>query len=274
MDRFDHLFGYVDDVETAQDVLGRTEHIGGNSLDQRVALRDRKRVELIQQAPFARISPQSILRGSLGNQVTMTPGDPPKQVAFWPGDDADCLPVTATLGPVLATQVLPTKAQGAPIRPYGILQWGTRGAQVSAEVDIGTGAQLTLGAANITLQVALEDTTSLGVTVPVQLTGMLSFYPIVSAIPNTRTRYINSLIVSQTITIPAFAKSFTIWRDTRASQVTALVQSNASSDYTYTLAANTDMTTPIPLAGDSSKILITNGGAPGLNVVVIFQLGL
>jgi len=261
-----------DDLESA-DVIAR-EMRSADQLVQKAALRRQVHNAMNDRAPFVRINPVSVLKGTLGGQQQVTPGTN-LQVAWWQGEDAEALPLVATLAPV--QQLLAIDSGIAVLRPYAILQFGTRGFLVKAEVDIGTGCQVVVGASSMTIQVALEAIPNgFGGTAGfMKLAGMISFYPSERVLPNTRTRYVDSLAgnSSADYIVPPFAKSVIFWREPRTEpfELDFLIN-NGGIVYSFAAAANVVMTDPIQLSPDIIAVRVKDTSGGGLNGRLIFNL--
>lgn len=304
-----------DFLGSEDDILGEEALQGGDELDfaQQVknmnpradqlqhfaTLRKVKHQMLDSQAPFIRNNPPSILKGALGNITDIGLGAggalvpqgstsslavyrmPLVQVANWSGDDAETLPITVTFAQN-TTQLLGTPT--APVRPFGIIQFGTRAISVTAEIDIGSGVQFTVNASAITLQVGIETRSDLvfpsGVTFFAQtkLAGMISFHPTTHALPVTRTRYIDEIVAgatTATVSVPLFARSLIFMHGFTATAAYLLTfyDSLAFPVYSYPILANSYPLDPIPLSTDvvAVKVARTDGGAAG-NERLIFGL--
>lgn len=274
-DHEDEVFG-GDDLELA-------DHIAANmytadSLTQKAALRNAKHDTLGQQAPFVRIVPPSILKGTLGGQQQVAHGQN-AQVALWGGEDAETTAVSVCFAPV--QQIASTPLDAVPVndafRPYGIVQFGTRGFLVKAEVDIGTGVQFSVPASMVSLQVALEPQPSGSTLAPgnMKLAGMLSFLPVTHTPNVTRTVYVDSLAAGnpETIRIPPFSRNFTLFRFATATDSISyrVLDSNGFGIYDDTFAAGSAMSAPVPLSGDAVYIRLTTA-AVSTNVRAVFGL--
>jgi hypothetical protein len=229
---------------------------------------------LDQQAPFARNNPPSVLKGTIGGQQVVRSDDGiALQVANWPGDDPETIPVSFTFAPVeqlsqngfeLATRAI----------PFGIIQFGTRGMMVKAEVDIGTGCQGTLTASAVTLQVALErfvpGNPALETAGIMKLAGMLSFNTVVRTAPLTRTKYCEDFVVGfgAVIPVPPFAKSVFFPGTGAAGLVLDFKDVNQSNIYSFTIPAG-GMIEPYQLSDDIVFVGINKVTGP-----MIFNLSL
>lgn len=279
----------TDDLDVADAVFGAIPDGPDAGLTKKVSLRDIKWNELVQTAPFMRINPPTALQGTVGGQQKVFVGQH-IQVANWGGKDAECCPITVTLAPV---QGLVGQYTLTPL-PYGIVRWGTRGFLVSAEVDIGTGTQFTVGGSYATIEVALEDVLdpAISSTNPndfANLAGMLSFWPVVRTKPITRTKSfpLGGVNVQKTIDIPPFAKDFLVVFSNPAlfgAGEKLLVQQQSTavgtgiSVYTYSLDVTSEIrylaSSPTTLAGFASKLLFQTTAAVSQQVYVIFGLDL
>lgn len=263
-----------DDLEQA-DWLSRKMG-NADSLTQKVALRNQRHADLSSVAPFARSNPPSVLAGTLGGQQSVMAGQQ-IQVANWGGDDAETTCVTVTLGPVQPINVQIPHA-GQLFRPYGIVQFGTRGFMVKAEVDIGAGCQFTVTGSSVTVQVALplDNTTDPANVTTMKLTGMLSFQQIFRTTPITRTLYLfNDVSPTTNYIIPAFAKELTLWKQLQADDYSIVVRSaNGSASQALQVGAGDVMTTPMLLAGEAYSVDVTANGGSNNRGSLIFGLSI
>lgn len=255
----------------------------GRGLSGKVSERNAKWDALVHRAPFTRGNPPSILQGTLGNQATVFSGDAKNpgaaiDVANWAGDDAETMPVTVSFGVAPGVNLVAAANGQELFAPYGIIQFGTRAAQLRAEVDIVQNTQLTISASSVRLQVALEPVEAGAIQQSAILTGMLSFRSITHGTAPTRTRYI--LIdahASQIVQVPPFAKNVVFWRNPIVEPFT-LHFLNAGGDdrYDFPVVANATMLTPIPLSGEITQIQVESTGGFGFGggSSLIFQLGL
>lgn len=284
MQAVDDVVGAADEAEEliAGDDLEASDHVaqnlppGSDSLDHKAQLLKIKWRQLDQQASFARVNPPSVLKGTIGGQQVVRSDDGiALQVANWPGEDPETVPVSFTFAPVeqlsqhgfeLATRAI----------PYGIIQFGTRGMMVKAEVDIGTGCQGTLSASAVTLQVALEPfvPTNLALQQPgiMKLAGMLSFHTIVRTAPLTRTRYredhLGGGAFSSQIPVPPFSKSVFLPGTGGAGLVLDFMDVNESNIYSFTIPVG-GMIDPYPISDDIVFVRVNSQTGP-----VIFNLSL
>lgn len=283
----DLLDPFGDELDLAETVA--RENPTADQLQHFANLRSAKHAKLNEEAPFIRNTPPSILNGSLGNQANVYLGNVGAgvtgtllrgeliQVANWTGDDAETLPITVTLGRVNKT--LPAKGTVYATRaPFAVLQWGTRGSLLSAEIDIALGCQLTLAASMITVQVGVEGFIATPSTAeePIILSGMLSVHPIVRTDPITRTII---AVASGGVTsrlIPVFAKSLVIEKTSSGVACTIIFLTEAAGTAgTFLLAAGVQQLTPIEIPNDAIAFTITND-ATGFdaNARAIFNLAI
>lgn len=295
----DEVFGddELDQVDKLISNLSSTDE-----LVHKAAIRSHRQSQLNQQAPFTRIQPPSSVGEMIGNQVTVSSeADPnglktqsgalsgtPKDTARWQGaDDSETAPVSIlfdAVGQINAASQLTTST--IPLRPYGIIRFGTRGFLLRAEVDIGLGTQFTIPASAVVLQVALEretpDSSFFGHTaVTQQLTGMLSFLPVFHDNPVTRTVYFDIIQATQSTGfrfIPAFAKTFYLVRFVGGAALDAVsvtVEWEDSSGTVFSahkwIATDEVDTIPVP-TGAVAFQLTNNDGASPISAQGIFGL--
>lgn len=247
----------MDELDIADRIMGASP-MGHTGLEGKVSLRDQKWQNLHSVAPWSRINPPSALRGTLGGQQQVVAGQK-LIVANWAADDdAEALPVTITMAPV--EQVNPSGAHsGQNFSPYGIVQFGTRGFSVLAEVDIGKGVQFTVGASAVSVQVALPtDNAAPANQTTMKLAGMLSFYPVTRTVPVTRTIRTSTFDASRSYLIPAFSKSFTFWRVEQGSTVTLdVIDANSIIIQKIVVLPNTQQQVPVMLPTDAVSVLMS-----------------
>lgn len=282
-----------DDTDLAQQI--KDAYPAADDLVHKSMLRAKKHASINAAAPFTTTNPVSILTGTLGGQLQVFTGPvvggvvtrgSPAQTANWIGEDAETHPLTVTLAPVQQVDtgiVLPFGT-----RPFGIIQFGTRGMMVKAEVDIGTGCQFTVSGSSITVQVCLDGGGSAvpGEQASMILAGMVSaFYPIFRTTPITRTVYLDPLpsgSVTVNVSVPPFAKKVSIWRanPTLAPIGLTFFDANFNIRYTYSLPIDSGngftgyMFNSIPLDSSIVTIAVENSGAFDANASLIFELSL
>lgn len=261
--------------------------VGADSLDKKVATRNAEWQQLDAMAPFMRTNPVSALNGTLGNQATLRIGpnvdasEGNAQVALWQGDDAETGPVTVTLAPVVGVQspnVVSKSITGGNvpiIRPYAIVQFGTRGFAANFEVDIGLGCQFTLTASTVSVQVLLEQTAgALDAETEVQLSGMLSFGPTNrQPAPITRSKWINvgAGSTSSAIPIPAFAKRVYLLNGIAAA-TWALAFKASDGSTLYGLTGTGTMTVPAMIANGIYTMTVQATGGDIVRGALVFEL--
>lgn len=291
---------YVGEVEKyLLDKSAAGLEVGGDEFRTRMAMQRAEQATLQQQAPFARDVPPSIMGAMLGSQATVRTGAAPSlnsaiprgekiEVARWTGEDAETGPVTITLTPVENIRLSggpPWPGTGGiGVRPIGIVQFGTSGWLQTVECDISSGVQFTVHGSAITVSVALDGggtAFSAGALLSMRLAGLISFKPVFRTTPIYRTIFFDPLTATeQTITVPAFAKSVWFYRQNPASAAVTLdfcaSTPTVTTDprYTYLLAAGAQMTAPIPIAGDVTRMLITKTAGADSNACAIFELNL
>lgn len=248
----------------------------GDDFNRDFLLQQKEHTELQAAAPFIRQNPLSAVKENLGSVVNL-PAGKTVEVARWTGDDIETTAVSILLGPVDALP-LATGVLGA-FRPFAILQWGTKGFQIQAEIDIGRGTQLTINASSVVVMVGLANNTPS--TNILALSGMISFQPCVRTAPITRTQFYTLGAGAHTdpIAIPAFAKSFTIWRDDALMDVSVSVDDfGGTTIYTAEREANATSSETesekFSLPGDAAYIEVFNNGASGVNIRIVFELAL
>lgn len=249
---------------------------GANGLSGKLGEREQKWKGLVNRAPFTRGNPPSILQGSLGSTATVAVGGNPAQVALWSGDDAETTVVGVTLFPF--DNLFMPNTSNPELRPYGIVKFGTHGCQATAYVDIGTGAQFSVNASEVSLQVGLDAVNGVGAANTAQISGMLSFGTPTRGAPIQRTVYLETVTVSssKTVAIPAFAKNVTVqWNDPAATSNLEFFSTKTNIYTTGTLAGGANVP-PIPIPGHAGFVQVTLVAALGstANGVLVFELNL
>lgn len=280
---------YIDDHDDFASQVRRALPVA-DELTFKAALRKAQQDARAADSPNVSITPASAdKRGTLGGQDTVYTGDDVtdnnnnKQVALWPGDDRETCPVTVTFMPV--QQIDRFLSDSGPVyaalRPYGIVRAGTRGAMPQPiKVDIGRGCQFTINASQVSLQVALHQTT--GVQASMQLYGALSFWPCTHQSPVTYTEYLDGITLpSEEVFIPPFAKGLFVMNDETLTKSTFSVQfinssGNVCGEYTYPALGVGNPALPlgfIPIPNDAVAVrLIDMAGLGALSWRLIFQL--
>lgn len=285
-----------DEAIITHDALEEAEQLAhrygpSSTLSHKVAVRNKQWQEQDERAPYVRTNPASVLQGTLGGQQLITvsginvlEGEPPGnvsrliQVCNWGGDDAETIPITVTAAPVQQIVNFPAGTFILAPKPFAVVQFGTRGFLVKAEVDIGTGTQFTVSGSSITVQVGFE--WDFGIVVPpgtevaaqMKLAGMLSFRAIERTAPLTRTKYgITGNSVPAIFPVPPFAKRFTVWRPDPTIPQVVTMRNDLGVSYLVNLPAN-DNGTEITLATDITEVRVTQGPASAGTISVIFEL--
>ena len=255
-----------------------------DSLLQKSTMRGDRWSMLNRIAKFSRLQPPSVLNGIFGNQASITPNVAQQVVAplaNWGGETEETMPVTVTFAPVLFNDTF--RSVLASRRPFGIVQFGSKGALVRLEVDVGRGCQFTISASAVTLQVGFDiSPTNVGATglESVPFLGTLSFLPIVRTVPITRTVFVDNPIITngnnRVFNVPLFAGNVVLWAATGFDPAVQIdfLDSAGNVAYTFAKAAGVPMLTPIPLSTDIVQIRLTNGGPSSLLGRLIFQLEL
>jgi hypothetical protein len=280
-DDWDHM---VEQRERAK-VGPNGEHLG--DFDQLYQLPGAQAQALQEQAPFARTNvPPSVVGQILGGQASLAVDpvalkDVETEVCAWQGaDDAETSPVTVLFGPVGAAYTFNQGPNTLPLRPYGLVKFGTRGFLLEAKVDIGQGCQLTVPGSQVRVTVGLEAPATVpGGTVspPVTLTGMLSFLVTQRQKPITRTIYVDNLGpgADQIVTVPNFAKDLIVIRDHDNTIVCHVnfMNSRGTNVYRFDLASGFFQTVPVILTGEVAQVDIVNDdGAITANFRLVFGL--
>lgn len=247
-------------------------------LDQKFKYDVLKRSEEESEFPRSSINPSSWDRGSLGDQVTLTPGRPTtadgaiQPMAYWPGDDRDVCPVTITVAPVILD---PTVAVGGVVRAVARINWGTKNGRFQMDVDIGIGFQLTLEASSVYVSGFLEANS----TVNWNVHASIGFYTTARPVPVTRTAYVSNSATGApgvvNVTRPSFASSMTFMRQLATDTYTiSFLDANLTTIGQRDVAASAYVETPIPLPNDCFIVQVVfnaGGAAPRLSRVV-FEL--
>lgn len=280
-----------DGVQTEPDELDiadtlRQQMPTSDSLAWLAALKHKKHDQLNEAAPFVRIAPPSVLRGTLGQTVTCWTGDdllpnqlPEQQVALWQGEDSESQPITVSLSPVTAVDRRDfTGAIPALFRPYAIIQFGTRGMSVNFVCDIMPGTQFTVCGSNVSVQVGLLATAGQPAG-SMDLAGMLSFGATHRMpVPVTRTLYVPASAggAAFSAAIPNFAKKVTLFKQVAANNMlVVLVDSQGVSRGGVNIPAGTTFNTvPIPISGQIASITVIENAAGAYDACdLIFELG-
>lgn len=233
---------------------------------------------LNRQAPFSRTNPPSVLKGTLGNQYSFSPGEQ-KQVAAWTGEDAETLPVSICFAKINDPNT-PRNVNWC--KPYGvgIIQFGTKSSLLTAEVDIGLGCQLTVPASMVTLQIRSVPRTIAALAVdpfPMIFSGMLSFNPILRTQPVTRTVFSDDpLALATSFRIPAFAKSLRVVKRDAAQLARQAIITFFDDDFGpcgyFVIAAATQQADSFMVPPNATSFTITDAIAVNIGCAAIFEL--
>jgi hypothetical protein len=232
-----------------------------------------------QELPTVAGNPASALSNMLGSTATVHSGTTPANaptVAYWVADsDAESRAVGVEFSMV---PVNPTFG-AFDVKPFGIVQFGTRGTLAQVEVDIGTGCRFAVEASQVILQVGVDPSVSPALDCDLILSGSLSFSPVARPTPITRTIYFENIGKSANtagIPIKPFAKSVSFERAPDSSGCSLLFQNSALQTlYSVSLGSGARLTDPIPLANDVTQLVIVNGSDAVLqHARLIFNLGL
>lgn len=243
---------------------------GGDDLAREVIFQRNYRNRLAK-TPLISGNPASALQSLMGSTQTVHSGTgtaggaTAPTVARWAADsDAETRPVGVTFGMAPVDPHFGT----ADVKPFGIVQFGTTGALLQAEVDIGTGCRFSVEASQVILQVGVDSAVAPATACDLILSGLLSFGMVSKPTPMTRTVYIDNLGAGAStsgIPIKPFAKSVQFWRAPVTEAVTIEFHNSALQLlYSFVLAANATMTDPIPISNDCTQIVINDTGAGGL----------
>lgn len=222
-------------------------------------------------------NPPSAADKVLGGNAVLTPDVVVVQrsVARWQGKDAENGPVTVVAAPVTPIAVSSTPNNDT-LRPFIYVRFGVYGMNFTAEVDIGTGRQLTVNASMIEVEVAL-DAIGAATSARANLGAFLSFKAPMRANSLIRTRYIDAAAMSvpQTITVPPFSIGILPVQQDDTSGSVQLDFYDSSNNIRYSLIINNGaQVTPIPLTGDIVKIVVTNLTANAQDIRIPFELAI
>jgi hypothetical protein len=268
--------GETDDFE---DMVNEREaalvEAGGDDLAREVIFQKKLR-GIAQANQLVSGNPASALKAAMGSIATVQSGvlgSNAPTVAYWTADnDAEtrCVGVTLSMVPVDPT------FGNFSVKPFGIVQWGTRGQLNLAEVDILTGCRFTVEGSQVIVQVAQDVAVLPANSSSLLLSGMLSFGSVSRPVPITRTVDVGALgagTSSAGIPIKPFAKSFYFWRIPTASAVTVqMTNSGLQVLGEVVIAANTSFTDPIIIPNGCTRIVIVDGGAGMTRGEIVFNL--
>ena len=232
----------------------------------------------------SRTNPPSALDGVTGLTISVTSGEPVKELFTWNArSDAEVTTMTITLAPVLDPEGrLPASITGitppARVRTWAQVKFGARAAPMIARVDIGKGCQFSVTGTHVSVALA-ADTVNTAYTLTIG--GWLSFSNANKVTPVPRTLYVESLAASATSTsqpIPAYARQLLPVQRTPLSQGFTIIfrDSGASEIFRIYGGAGTSsfMSAPLDLPGDAYAFIITNDAGSTLDTVELpFGLG-
>lgn len=268
-----------DELERA-DYLAQSLPPGSDTLDHKALLRRDKWKNLRGVAPFTRDTPPSALSSYMGGQATVLSAptaeqDTPVEVAHWAGEDEESRAITVTVGPVDTSTAFDQFAGNAAVRAFGRILFGTKNILLPLEFDIGPlGRQFTVTCSQIRVLIGAED---FGNTqYQINVTGMISFRATEKSWPLYRTKYSSTINggASEVINVPTFATNVTPFRTDNTVQITLeFIDTRGNTRYTIVVAAGAQQLTPIPLAGDITRVKITNNSvATAIFAELIFGL--
>lgn len=292
----------VDELEDAPsdfDALVRRrnrllQETGGDELAMEALMQQHERSQLSQGSP----APASATKGVLGSSALVaaslsdaapqvyggisiapargvTKDVQTVQVASWNADnDFETRPVTIMFQNIVTALGATTGG----LRPFGLVQVGTRDSSAPIYVDIARGCMFTIAASNVAVFVGLDPVAASNANRnQMQLAGMISFMPVVRTTPIYRTVYLDYLAgTTLSVNVPPFANRVWLVRDNIATVAVSLDfrDSNLVEIYQHTLAAGAQMTTPIPLSSDVAVIDVTKTAGNSSEARLIFELGL
>lgn len=243
---------------------------GGDDLAREVIYQKGIR-EKLQANNLISGNPSSAAKAAMGSIATVKSGvlgSNAPTVAYWTADsDAETRCVGVTLGMV---PVSPTFGNFS-VKPFGIVQWGTRGQLQSMEVDILTGCRFTVEGSQVILQVAQDVAVAPAADSQLILSGMLSFGSVSRPSPMTRT--VDIVNANQAIPIKPFAKMFYIHRIPTSDQITVQIQNSGLQLLgEVPIAANAVFTDPIIIPNGATQINIIDVTGTFTRATVVFML--
>lgn len=231
-----------------------------DDVDAAIQLRDRQRAREHAISPSTSINPASWDRGTLGQTVELKPGptaDAPGQrvmAAYWSGDDREVCPVTVTVAPAMP---LPAGI----VRPVATVQWGVHGARYQADVDAGTGTELTISASSVYVSLYLDA----GSTVACTASASIGFYSSNRTSPVTRTAHL-TFTASGNVTVPrpAFAATVAGFESDDPAGLYTLMLVDGAGTIVGVRAGVQHLTAPIVLPDDVIAVVVSGTGAARL----------
>lgn len=273
-----------DNLEIADRLLsGPLQHV--DSLEAKAILMRHREAAQAKVAPWSNSNPPSASGAILGNQITLLPDAPEVEVARWTGaDEVETGPVTVTLGYVqLNSLQTPGAIFAGQLRPIARVVWGTRGMVFTADIDLGTGAQLTITASTVSVRMLMPSKAGTTPGASIVCSAMISFKQCVRTAPLTNTVYVDGLAGGGTqsadIAIPAFAKGVRIWRSAPGNAIRFIINGLGGNQTTaFSIPASTDANAEaVPpaffeLPGNSTTFSILNSGAGATDIMAVFEL--
>ena len=268
--------GFKTDFEQLLEDMA-VSHFGPNGepldeLAQKVQLREIKRARDEVSAPSISTVPKSWDSGVLGGEVTLQPNQntalagEKRQVVFWTGEERESTALTVTVRPL----GLPDTVGGSSvIRPVAEIIWGTRG-QFRAEIDIGTGIELTLTGSSIYVNAFLDT----GSTTQLKVEAGIGFHAAYTHNPAVRTAYLDNIGTAAPVTTLRAPFGGTIVGFERADMTAAYrlqfldIAGNVMG--TRVIASATYLTQPIVLPNDCRFVTVLNQGAGADNARLIY----
>lgn len=135
--------------------------------------------------------------GTLGSEVDVVGGAPPRTAVLWRGNDEETCPVIVT------AQAVPEVV----LRPFMRIVWGVVGmAHVTAEVDVGRGRQVVVAGSSVEVSVGADAVAN--VETKGKIVAMLSFGAVNCTESAERTVYFDDLGKGKPVKrlIPMFAR--------------------------------------------------------------------
>lgn len=232
-------------------------------------------------------NPPSLGAGVIGNQRLVSVPDgvySPRtpdtgnliEVANWQGaPDVHTLPLTITFAPVEPLSIYGINAGGNQpfFRPFGVVQFGTKGSMYQAYVDIGMGTQFTVSGSSCRLLVGLPPSVAAAQHAgSMTLAGSISCRPIAkNDAPATRSVYFDVGTNGGTFVypIPRFARSLTFLKagpTTDGAVISFLNNFGASAGAVLVLPANansqlSNQQTPVLIPGEAVAYTLQKIGA-------------
>lgn len=256
------------------------EEAGGDDLAAAAILKGQNKIAATAAAPSMSTNPPSAIGAIMGGQQIVSPASNPVELARWNGENNESTNITVTTG---AAQYSPPGQNSSPqvlqINPFLIVQWGTNGFALRAEIDIGQGVQFTVGCSFMSLSVT-ADALQKGaagnqVASSQNVTAMLSFRQIEKSTPVTRSIRDFNFASNTTYTVPSFAKYLLVTAGViDNTTVFTVVFFNIGGSRVSAATFNGDSTARHALVPpDATTFNVTVAGTVGTFVQSIFTLG-